>query len=78
MNALPTVNTNAALNMQAPIIRTLQGLLEARGGMIKPDNVSHPVLSANVKWFQQQAKLAVDGVVAKATWNALSDSLSGR
>lgn len=78
LNALPTVNTNAALNMQAPIIRTLQGLLEARGGMIKPDNVSHPVLSANVKWFQQQAKLAVDGVVAKATWNALSDSLSGR
>lgn len=78
LNALPTVDTNIALNMQAPIIRTLQGLLEARGGMIKPDNVSHPVLSTNVKWFQQQAKIKVDGVVMKVTWNALSDPLNGK
>lgn len=76
--AMHTVDTNVALNMADPTIRTLQGLLEARGGMIKPDNTSHPVLSTVLRWFQQQAKLVVDGVCGPTTWQRLSLPLNGK
>jgi murein DD-endopeptidase MepM/ murein hydrolase activator NlpD len=78
MAAVPTVNTNVALNMAAPAIRTLQGLLEARGGMIKPDNVDHPVFTTNVRWFQEKAGLTVDGVVGPVTAARLLQPLNGK
>lgn len=72
------VNVNVALDMANPTIRTLQGLLEARGGMIKPDNTSHPVLTTNVKWFQQQAGLTQDGLVGPTTSQRLLLPLHGK
>lgn len=78
MSAIPTLNTNAPLNMAHPSVRTIQGLLEARGGMIRPDNVDHPVLTTNVRWFQGQAGLAVDGIVGPVTAARLAQPLNGK
>lgn len=75
---LATINTNGPLKMDAPIIRTAQGLLEARGGMIKPDNTNHPVFGTNTKWFQGQAGLVVDGIIGEATWVRLTQPLNGK
>ena len=72
------INTNGPLNMADPRVRTAQGLLEARGGMIKPDNVSHPVFSTVTKWFQQQAGLTVDGYIGGTTSQRLLLALKGK
>lgn len=78
MAAIPTCNTNGPLNMAHPTVRTLQGLLEARGGMIKPDNTDHPVFTENVRWFQQQAGLVIDGDVGPVTAARLVLPLNGK
>jgi hypothetical protein len=71
MASMPTLNSNVRLLMTAPTVRTVQGLLEARGGMIKPSNTNRFVLMTVIKWFQGYTHLPVDGIVGQATWERL-------
>jgi hypothetical protein len=69
MNALPELAKGAT---GAPV-RTVQGLLMARGYSITLDGVFGPATDAVVRRFQGNAHLAADGVVGPKTWPALMD-----
>lgn len=75
---MPTINANGPLNMAAPIIRTAQALLGARGAWISPSNVSHPIFSTAIRWFQQEAGLVVDDIIGPTTWERLVEPLNGK
>lgn len=75
---LPTIDLNAALLMSHPHVRTLQGLLEARGFWIKPDNTSKKPLIQLTKAFQKAKGLKDDAVVGPLTWAALVTPLEGK
>lgn len=68
---LPTIDLNAPLDMAHEHVRTLQALLQARGGWIAIDNKKKTALQTVVRWFQQAAGLTVDLVVGPQTWGAL-------
>lgn len=78
MAQMKTINLNGPLNMQDPIVRTAQGLLMARGGMIKPDNTDHAVFTENLKWFHQQTGLADEGIFGQETWQRVILPLNGK
>jgi len=69
MQALPELKQGAT---GAPV-RTVQGLLMARGYSITLDGVFGPATDAVVRRFQGNAHLAADGVVGRATGPALMD-----
>lgn len=52
-------------------VRTLQYLLRARGHTVVVDGVFGPATEAAVRAFQQEKRLAVDGIVGPNTWSAL-------
>jgi murein DD-endopeptidase MepM/ murein hydrolase activator NlpD len=68
--AMPTIDANQQLDMDHPDVRTLQGVLGARGAWIKPDNTDRRVLVVAINWFQEQAKLPVNAIADAATWKA--------
>lgn len=70
--SMPTVDCTKPLDMAHPDVRTIQGLLAARGGWINPTNTDHKTLNAVLEWFQTGAGLQPDRVVGPATWNALA------
>jgi hypothetical protein len=70
--AMPTVDSTHTLLMTHPDVRTVQGLLAARGGWIAPLQTDRDVLTTVVKWFQAAAGLKADGIVGAATWMALA------
>lgn len=79
MSLLVTIDTNNALNMQHPAVRTCQALLAARGGWINgAQNVDHKVFTAVLRWFQQSTGLSADGICGPATWAKLVQPLNGK
>jgi peptidoglycan hydrolase-like protein with peptidoglycan-binding domain len=52
-------------------VQTLQYLLRARGHSVTVDGSFGPATDAAVRAFQQEKRLAVDGVVGPNTWSAL-------
>jgi peptidoglycan hydrolase-like protein with peptidoglycan-binding domain len=52
-------------------VRTLQDLLRARSYTVVVDGVLGPETAAAVRAFQQEKKLAVDGIAGTRTWSAL-------
>jgi murein DD-endopeptidase MepM/ murein hydrolase activator NlpD len=68
--AMPTIDANQQLDMDHPDVRTLQGVLAARGAWISPTNTDRRVLVVAIRWFQEQAKLEVSAVADRATWEA--------
>ena len=69
MLALPTLQKDAA----GAQVRTVQGLLLARGYSVTLDGVFGPATQATVERFQGNAHLSADGVVGPQTWPALMD-----
>jgi len=69
MLALPTLQKDAA----GAQVRTVQGLLQARGYSVTLDGVFGPATQATVERFQGNAHLSADGVVGPQTWPALMD-----
>jgi len=52
-------------------VRSIQHLLGAHGFPLVADKIFGPLTAAAVRGFQQQAGLAVDGIVGSQTWPAL-------
>jgi Putative peptidoglycan binding domain len=69
MQALPLVKQDAT----GPQVRTVQGLLLARGYSVTLDGVFGPATDATVKRFQGNSHLSADGIVGPQTWPALMD-----
>jgi Putative peptidoglycan binding domain len=69
MLALPLVKQGET---GAPV-RTVQGLLMARGYSVTLDGVFGPATDATVKRFQGNSHLSADGIVGPLTWRALMD-----
>jgi murein DD-endopeptidase MepM/ murein hydrolase activator NlpD len=67
---MPTIDANKTLDMDHPDVRTLQGVLAARGAWISPLNTDRRILVVAIRWFQEQAKLPVNAVADEATWKA--------
>lgn len=78
LGEMRTIDLNGPLNMQDPIVRTAQGLLEARGGMIKPANTSHDVFRTVTAWFHQQTGLPDQGIFGPLTWQRVVLPLHGK
>ena len=69
MQALPELKQGAT----GAQVRTLQGLLQARGYPVTLDGAFGPATDVTVKRFQGNAHLSADGVVGPRTWPALLD-----
>jgi hypothetical protein len=69
MNALPEVKQPN----YGPAVRTVQGLLLARGCSLTLDGVFGPATETTLKRFQGSAHLSADGVVGPLTYAALLD-----
>jgi hypothetical protein len=69
MHALPTLKEGTS----GAQVRTVQGLLLARGCSLTLDGVFGPATAATVERFQGSAHLTADGVVGPHTWPALMD-----
>jgi hypothetical protein len=67
VNALPTLQ----LQSTGPNVRTLQGLLNARGYSDSIDGVFGPETASQVRSFQGTNGLSVDGIVGPKTWPKL-------
>src|SRR5262249_47349134 len=64
---LPLVKTGAA----GATVRTVQGLVSARGHAVTIDGIYGPNTDAAVRSVQAAGKIAEDGVVGPATWPVL-------
>lgn len=69
MLALPQLKQGAS----GAQVRTVQGLLMARGYSVSLDGVFGPATGAVVRRFQGDHHLSVDGVVGPLSWAALMD-----
>lgn len=79
MANLPTIDSNNALDMQHPMVRTAEALLAARGGWITgAQNTDHAVFANVLKWFQAATALPVDGILGPLTWQKLVQPLNGK
>lgn len=67
VTSLPTIKRGAT----GGHVRTVQGLLQARGQSIVIDGEFGPDTDARVKAFQSAAKITKDGVVGATTWRRL-------
>ena len=67
VNELPTLSAGSS----GEDVRTLQGLLVARGRYVSVDGAFGPATKAAVTAFQSGAGLAADGIAGKDTWTAL-------
>jgi hypothetical protein len=67
MQALPTVREGST----GGIVKTIQGLLCARGYTVAIDGSYGPATAAGVEDAQRAAKIGVDGIVGPATWPVL-------
>lgn len=67
VNALPTLQINST----GPNVRTVQGLLNARGYSDTIDGVYGPATASQIRSFQGANGLSVDGVVGQHTWPKL-------
>jgi hypothetical protein len=67
MHALPVVAENAT----GPAVRTIQGLIIARGYGCTVDGVYGPSTAGLIRTIQNRAGLAVDGVTGPKTWPVL-------
>lgn len=73
-----TVIGGSPLNMQDPNVRTAQALLQARGGLISPENGSHAVFAEVLHWFHVQAGLPDQGIMGMLTWERIVKPLAGK
>lgn len=67
VNSLPTLENTST----GPNVRTVQGLLNARGYSDSIDGVFGPATAAQVRSFQGTNGLSVDGIVGPKTWAKL-------
>ncbi|MEG4839083.1 peptidoglycan-binding protein [Microcoleus sp. B9-D4] len=70
--AQPTNFAVLRRRMRGPAVRDLQERLRAKGFLrVSPDGVFGPETQAAVKAAQRQYQLPADGIVGRATWEAL-------
>jgi hypothetical protein len=76
----PTTSWQETMMRQLPLtrqgatgndVRTIQGLLQARGYAVTIDGVFGPATDATVRRFQRDRRLSADGIVGSQTWPAL-------